>query len=143
MLCSGPPSRHHIRLGEQLEIAGHRQNADEQQYRREARQRHVAELLPARRAVDACRFVQVFGNALQRREQDDHVVTEVLPDGDDDDRRHGPVRIAQPVDRTDADKPQRVIQKPVARVEDVAPDDGDGDQRRDDGREVDRAKHVA
>ena len=83
------------------------------------------------------------GNVLQRRQQDDHVVAEVLPHGEDHDRRHRPARIAHPVDRVDPDRGERVVQEAVARVEDVAPHDRDRDQRRDHRREVHRAEHAA
>ena len=91
--------------------------------------------LQHRRAVDVRGFVEIARNALQRGEQDDHVVAEVLPDREQDDRRHRPVRIAEPVDRGDAELGERVVDQAIARVEEIAPDHRDGDDRRYHRRE--------
>ena len=94
-------------------------------------------------AVDVRCLVQLLGNALEAGDEDEHVVTEVLPDRHEDDRRHRPVGIAKPIDRSDADVAEQVIEEPVAWVVEIAPDDGDGDERRDKGREIDGAEESA
>ncbi len=108
---------------------------DQQQRRSQHRQRDVAQALQQRRAVDVRGFVEIARNALQRGEQDDHVVAEVLPDREQDDRRHRPVRIAEPVDRRDVEFRERVVDEAIARVEEIAPDHRDRDDRRHDRRE--------
>ena len=72
---------------------------------------------------------------LQPGEQDDHVVAEILPHREQDDRRHRRVGIAEPVDRIEADRAEAVVDHAVAGVEQIAPDDRDGDERRHDRRE--------
>ncbi len=128
VLCSGPP------------WAGHRQDAHQQQGRTQHRQRDAAELLPQARAVEARRLVQVGGNALQRGQKDDHVVAEVLPHREQDDRRQRPMRIPQPVDRLNAEVSERVVEQSVACVQQVAPHDRHGYERRHHGYEKRRAK---
>src|SRR6476646_10536392 len=82
----------------------------------------------------------LFRDALQPRKEDDHVVAEVLPHREKDDRRHGPTGIAQPVDRPQSQSFQTVVEKTAARVQQVTPYDSDGDEGGDDRREEGNAE---
>ena len=62
------------------------------------RQRDVPELLPARGAVDAGRFVEFGGDALHAAQRDDHHEREAEPDVGDDAGRERAERLAEPVD---------------------------------------------
>ncbi len=94
-------------------------------------------------AIDARRFVQLFRNTLEARYENEHVVTKVLPDRHDDDRRHRPPRVAEPVDRAKTHVPEEVVEEAIPRMIEVAPDDGDGDEGRHERREVDGPKDAA
>ena len=100
---------HDVGLGEELEVADHGQDADEQERRRQRGQRDVAELLPARRRRRAARPRTAPRGCLQAGDEDEHVVAEVLPHREQDDRRHRPVRIAEPVDRRDAERAEALV----------------------------------
>jgi hypothetical protein len=125
-----------------LKVAGHRQQAHQQERGRERRQGDEAQLLRGRGAVDARGLIQIAGDRLQRREKDHHVVAEVLPHREQGNGRHGPVRIAEPVDARQADQAERVVDHAVAGVQQAHPDHGHGDQRGHDRREQRRAKHL-
>ena len=99
----------------------------------------MAEALKRGGAIERRGFVQLAGNALQPRNADEHVVAEVLPGGHQDDGRHRPVRIAEPVDGMDADMPEHPVEESVARVVQIAPHDGDGHEGRHEWREEDSA----
>jgi hypothetical protein len=64
---AGPPSRHHERLGEELERADHLENEEEEGRRADQRQRDVAEALPRVGAVGVCGVVQFLAAPLAAR----------------------------------------------------------------------------
>ena len=69
---------------EQLQRADDRQEHRDPERRPEQRQGHVADRLPARRAVDRRRLLELARDALQTGQQQDHVEPEVLPRDDEE-----------------------------------------------------------
>ncbi len=109
----------------------------------EQRQGDLAEQRPGAGAVDARRLVERLGNALEAGDEDERRVAEVLPDGEQDDRRHRPARVAQPVDRRRCRRSARAaVDEAEARVVEVAADDRHRDERRHVRREEDRAEEA-
>src|SRR4029077_12162475 len=88
------------------------------------------------------RIVKILRNRLKAGDEDQHVVAEVLPNGHQDDGRHRPVRIPKPIDWRDAEVREAIVEHAVASVVQVAPHDRDGDERRHERREVDRAEEA-
>ena len=132
-----PLAGEHEGLGEELEVADAGHHRHEQEGGSEHRQRHVDELTPPAGALQAGGLVEGLGDALEPGRQDDHVDAEVLPDRQQDDRRHRPAGIPQPVDGSDPDPAEGMVQQPEAGVVEVAPDGGDrhqgGHRRREEG----------
>ena len=94
---------HQVDVVEDLERADHGDDHDDQRGRAEQRPDDHAEDLPARRAFEPRRRLVVARDRLQRGDVEDHVQPDHLDDAGDDDRRHRPVRLAQPVGPVDAD----------------------------------------
>src|SRR3546814_11683208 len=65
----------------------------------------------------------------------DLIIAEGLPPDEKQDRRQRRGRTAEPVDRRNAEEGEEVVEQPVARVEQIAPDDRGRDERRHIGRE--------
>lgn len=101
----------------------------------------VAESLEGARTVEGSCFVEIMVNVSQRREVDDHVVTEAFPNRQEDraaeqlpaidEERDGAAGSAHPL--------QGLVNK-AARIEHPAPDEGDYDDRCDDGEIRHRAE---
>ena len=67
--------------------AEHRVEEDDRRY---ARHGDIAELAHTPSAINISRFIQFFGNALQRRQEDQHgIAAQRAPQADDDQRRLG------------------------------------------------------
>ena len=81
----------------------------EEQRRAQQRQGDVAEPLPGAGAVDRGSLVQRPRHGLQPGEEDDHAGAEVAPRRHQDQRRHRPVRVAEPVRAGDADPAQHGV----------------------------------
>src|SRR3954447_7119854 len=77
---------HHV---EELERTDNGEEYREADGRIQVRDHHVAEYLPARRTVQMRRLDLRAVEALERRDEEHHVETEVLPYDHDEDRRHG------------------------------------------------------
>src|SRR3989442_1092991 len=83
----------------------------------------------------------------------DRVEAEVIPDGDQHDRRESeaggrvrredPSGVEQPALRRKTHGRQQTVCSPVARIEDPTPDHGDRDLRRDVGQEIQETKETA
>src|SRR3546814_9669394 len=56
-------------------------------------------------------------------EEDDHNIAEGLPADEEQDRRQRRGRTAEPVDRRNAEEGEQIIEQPVARMEQIAPDE--------------------
>ena len=108
--------RHDVWFGEELQVSDRGDDPDEEERRPEHRKRHVPELPPRPRAVDARRLVELLRDVLQPGHEDDHVVAEVLPHRERDDGWHRPSRVAEPIDRRQSDAGQNAVQHPEARV---------------------------
>ncbi|MNL84709.1 hypothetical protein D3C87_2127660 [compost metagenome] len=62
------------------------------------------------RSVERRRLVELTRDRLQRRQEDHHVEAEALPDTHNDDRRHSRIGIVEPIDRSDAEPAEDVVQ---------------------------------
>ncbi len=72
------------------------------------------------------------GMALQAGKEDDHVVAEILPHREQDDRGHREVGVPKPIHRIHAEVAQRIIHHAVAGMEQIAPDHRDRHEGGDD-----------
>ena len=100
----------------------------------------MAELLNRICAVDARGFVQLLGDRLQGGDKDDHRVAEVLPDRQQDDRRHRPMRVAEKINRGNVKELEAAVEQAEFRMVEVLPHNSDCDDGRHNRREVDRAE---
>ena len=81
----------------------------------------MPEAAPRPGPIECRGFVQFLGDALQPGQEHQHVVAKILPDREQDQGGHRPMRIAQPVHRTDADHAECRVEQAVLRVVDVPP----------------------
>ena len=130
-------ARDHLDGGEHVEAADGQLDEHEEHRSADAGQRHIQELLPCAAAVDLRGLVQVLRHLLQRRQKDDHVPADALPDAQNHrNRKTAPPRI-QPTDVAGGHAqhlPQEVVQQAL-RVEDIAEDQG-GNHPRGHNRQV-------
>ena len=94
-----------------------------------------------RHAVDAGGLVEMLRDALQPRQQDDHVEAQHLPEVGGDDAGQRPVEALQELDRLvdDAARAQHVVEEAAALVIEPAPDDADRHRHQRIGQKDDGA----
>lgn len=103
-------------------------------------QRDIAEGIEAAGSVNPRRFVQIDGDSLQTRQENDHVVTKVFPNGYDNDGCQGPVLIQQPARQIlYAQRAQNLIHRAVGGQNDI-PYRGNSHHGGDVGEEADGAQ---
>ena len=124
-----------LEVGEGLDD---REQHDHQRDRHEQRPGDVPEALPGAGAVDGGGLVELGTDGLQAGQQGDGEERHAAPDVDDDDRRHGEVGVAQPVDAggDEAELEQRPVEDAEGRIEHPLPGEG-REHRRDDERQQD------
>ncbi|CDN42625.1 hypothetical protein BN871_BQ_00040 [Paenibacillus sp. P22] len=123
-------SEHHdVRNIEGLEGAGQRQQQHEREDAFDAGRGNEAEFLPAGRAVDRCRLVNVPGNGLQGADEDHHVEAHVFPHRDERQRNVDQMRIAEPalLPGIQSDCAQKAVQGSIVEMVHVL----EHDDRRD------------
>ncbi|CDN46056.1 hypothetical protein BN871_KG_00070 [Paenibacillus sp. P22] len=130
-----PALGHDERLFEKLQPADHRRHADEEDGEAHHRNRDPGQLLPVAGAVQLRRLVVRAVDALQRRDEDDHVEADAAPQRQQDERQLGDRRIGQPSHLVESERRQDVIEEADARIVQIAPDDGHGHDVRH-GRQV-------
>ena len=118
-----------VGLGEELEPADRRDDDREDDRRPDHRHGDVPELLPAPRAVDRGRLVQVVRDRLHRGEVEQRVVARPAPRDHHRERDPGREASGLPVDRADPDPAEQVVEQPVVAREQLREDQGDGDER--------------
>src|SRR5258706_16458201 len=123
-----------------MEVADHRDDGNENQSWGEHRKRDAEEAANGTCSVYCSCVVKLLGNRLEPGDEDEHVVAEALPHRHENDCRHRPVRITEPIDRSDAYFREAEVDETVARVIQVPPHNGNGDESRDEWREVDSAE---
>src|SRR5574341_207635 len=102
----------------------------------EERDRDVAEAPQGTGPVDGRGLVELWRDGLEPRQVDDHVIPQVLPDTEDDDRSEGHVAGHQPGLLREADELEQHVEDAELRVVHPPPDHGRGDGAGDHGREV-------
>ena len=105
-----PALGHHDDVVDQPERVHHGVHEHEQRGRHQQRERHLPEVVPARRAFDGRGFREVGGHVLQRRQVEDHEEAGLLPDRDRGDARERGGRLAEPVVR----RPGRTTRSPCS-----------------------------
>src|SRR5579885_808961 len=141
----GAAVRQHVNLVEDLDAADGIQDYHDGRDRREQRHGHADEALPGIRTIQGRRFVQLLRYVLQPGEEDDHVETHRLPDGDGDDAGHHRHVVGQPEARqpVQAKAVQRRVKHAEVGLIDHRPEQA-GDGQGDDNRhEVDGTKDHA
>ena len=128
---------HHVddlEVGERLD---HREQHHDHGHRQQQRPGDVPEPLPGLGAVDGGGLVELGADGLQPGEQADGEERHAAPDVDDDDRDHGEVGIAQPVDA--AGDQAELVEQPVedaeGRIEHPLPGEGRQHGRDDEGQQ--------
>ena len=90
------------------------------------RQGDVEVLPPANAAIELSGFIEVFGNALQPGQKDDHVVAEAFPKGHQHHRGQGEQRIGEETDRREGITKQRLAPAIDQAVFGIEPAEGNG-----------------
>ncbi len=107
------------------------------------RHRHVAELVPARGAVERRRLVEAAIDALQRGQQRQHHERERAPDLDGDDHRDRPVLVGKEIDRAAAEGGDHLVEQRMLVGHHPAPRDDRDDRGHDPGQEQRDAEEAA
>ena len=134
---AGPPPRHHIDDLEVGECLNHREQHHDHGHGQQQRPGDVPEPLPRLGAVDGGGLVEFGTDGLQAGEQADGEERHPAPDVDDDDRNHGEVWIAQPIDPTgdQAEMVEEPIENAKCRVEHPLPGESREHGRDDEGQQ--------
>ena len=103
----------------------------------------MPEPLPAVGAIHRGRLLQGPVNALQPRQENDHVIAGPLPDTDKDEGRHRPLDAVHPLrPRNMEDAADDVVDEPQVGIEQEAPHQRDSRHGDDAGEEVDGPKQA-
>ena len=81
----------------------------------------MRKLLPAVRSVHNGSVNEAAGHLAQAFQIKDHGIADTLPDGHNNDREHGCILAACPLERGGAEDSQDIVQKPCIRIIDPAP----------------------
>ncbi len=128
--------RRDVRLGEVLEPLDHADDDREEDHRADRGQRHPAEPLQRPGAVELRRLVEVPRDVEDRREEDDHDVSDP-PEPEQDERGLGPAGRVEPQRPLDPEVAERDVDRPGRGVEQV----DEPERRRDRGGEGGEVEH--
>src|SRR5690606_21551082 len=130
-----PGAGHDVDGREDLERVDHLQHEDQVGGGRQQRPGDVAEHRPAGGAVDLGRLVVLVRDVEQAGQVDDHVVAGALPDDQQDDGRHRPLLVGEPVDGGAAEQLDDLVEEADARVVQPLPHHRHRHHRGDDRQE--------
>lgn len=125
-----------MHLREHFERADERDDEHEAGNRRNAGERDVRELDPRRSAVDIGSLVKLLGNALQAREDNNHLISRALPYGHEDNAEHRLRGVVQKSLRRNAERVQNEVEHAALLLVQNFKQEGNHRHGSDDGREV-------
>ena len=117
-------------------------NDGEEDDRRDPRQNDAEESAPIGRAVHDRSVHDRLRHTLQSRDEEDHEEAGILPNVHDDDRHHSRVARCQPVDRSEAEPDQVVVDDSEIVAVEITPYDRDEGGGYDHRQEIGEAEQI-
>ena len=135
---AGSALRHQHDLVEHLERTDHGHDKDKEGSGGEQWKRYIAKLLPGPCPVQFRGFVITGGDALQTGQENDHIISGILPDtyyGKGKERR---MRVQQPFGPLDSEQGKKIVDQSEFRIVKPLPDDGDNNHGCNGGQKESR-----
>ena len=123
-----------------LKGSNQRQNDTEKQYWGQHGNGHMPEFLHAISTINLSGFIQVGINRLQAAQQQDHIISEGLPNRNNDNGHERSLRACQPGDLRESDGHQKLIERTFLGMKNQHKGERRRNDRQDDREENDTPK---